>query len=146
MPFPTEPSHHLAYSQCKPWDGSCLEQKTVLRLVVAWGPHMGSAWLPLRLLPFLIFRVYLYLQVYEQQFCMTSVQVCILSPVKRTLCQTSSLQLWDYFFLSCPYNILINRHSLRSRSLNFCQEGIVKPGLVPCWSPVSLLETKFKWD
>ena len=110
------------------------------------GTRYELPWLPLGLLPFPIFSVYLYLQVYEQQVRMTSVQVCILSSVKRTLYQSLLSRTVGLFLLSCPYDILINRHSLGSRSLNFCQEGIVKPGLVPCSSPVSLLETKFKWD
>lgn len=52
------------------------------------GTRYEFPWLPLSLLPFPIFSVYLYLQVYEQQVRMTSVQVCILSSVKRTLHQS----------------------------------------------------------
>ena len=52
------------------------------------GTRYEFPWLPLSLRPFPIFSVYLYLQVYEQQGRMTSVQVCILSSVKRTLYQS----------------------------------------------------------
>ena len=97
MPFPTEPSHHLVNPEMGPAWG---RRQTSSSLETRYGfPR-----LPLSLLPFLIFSVYLYLQVYAQQFYRTSVQVCILSSVKRTLYQSGTVGLFlSLFELSLQY-------------------------------------------